>query len=231
MRVRPLGDRALIVEVGHAVDDPTRRRVHAVWSLLGAEPIAGVTDIVPGLASVALHYDPSLVGAAPDEMPHVSLSSIVEERLANLRIPDDDAARTVEIEVCYDPAVSPDLAEVAHHAGMSVDDVVAVHASGAYVVHMIGFLPGFPYLAGLDPRLATPRRAVPRVKVPAGSLGIGGSLTGIYPLASPGGWQIIGRTSARLFSPDRSEPVLLRIGDRVRFRAVSLDRLNSTAAA
>ena len=231
MRVRPLGDRALVVDVGRDADDPTRRRVHALWSMLNAEPITGVRDIVPGLASIALHYDPALIAAASGELPHAALARIVEERMAGLRIPDDVSARAIEIAVCYDPAVAPDLADVARHAGMTMDDVIALHCGGDYVVHMIGFLPGFPYLAGLDPRLTTPRRAVPRVKVPRGSVGIGGSLTGIYPLESPGGWQLIGRTSATLFSADRAEPTLLRIGDRVRFRAISLEVMRSGSGA
>jgi inhibitor of KinA len=231
MHVRPLGDRALIVDLGHGVDDPTRRRVHALWSLLHAEPIMGVRDIVPGLASVALHYDPALVTATRGELPHAALSRLVEDRIARLHIPDEVATRTVEIPVCYDPAVAPDLADVARHAGMTTDDVIAVHSGGDYVVHMVGFLPGFPYLAGLDPRLTTPRRAMPRVKVPAGSVGIGGSLTGIYPLESPGGWQIIGCTSAALFSVDRAEPTLLRIGDRVRLRATTLEVMRSGSSA
>ena len=231
MRVRPLGDRALIVDVGPEADEFTRRRMHALWGLLSREPIPGVRDVVPGLATIAIHYEPSIIATAPAELPHAALSRIVEERIARLRVPDDVAARTIEIPVCYDLKVAPDLADVARNAGMTTEDVIAVHSGGDYTVHMIGFLPGFPYLAGLDPRLTTPRRAEPRVKVPAGSVGIGGRLTGIYPLESPGGWQLIGRTSARLFSPDRPEPTLLRIGDRVRFRAVSLDGLQSDSGA
>ena len=227
MHVRPLGDRAIMVEVGSEADDLTRRRVHALWSLLSARPLAGVFDIVPGLASVVLHYEPSTVECAPGEMPHAAISRLVRDRAADLRLPEAVEARTIEIAVCYDPAVAPDLAEVARHAGMTPEEVVAVHSAGDYIVHMIGFLPGFPYLAGLDSRLTTPRRPSPRVKVPAGSVGIGGSLTGIYPLDSPGGWQLIGRTPAMLFSAEREEPALLRIGDRVRFHAVSLEELRA----
>ena len=227
IHVRPLGDRAVLVEVGNEADDLTRRRVHALWSLLAARPLAGVFDVVPGLASVVLHYEPSLVERAPGVMPHAAISQSVRARVADLSITEQGAARSIEIPACYHADVAPDLAEVARHAGMTTEEVVALHSAGDYVVHMIGFLPGFPYLSGLDPRLTIPRRSSPRVRVPAGSIGIGGSLTGIYPLESPGGWQLIGRTSASLFSADREEPTLLRIGDRVRFRAVSLDELQA----
>ena len=230
MHVRPLGDRAILVEVGSEVDERTRRRVHALWSHLATEPAAGVYDIVPGLASVVVHYEPAMVDCAPGEMPHAAITRLVQQRAGNIRLGDEVPARTIEIAVCYDATVAPDLDEVARHAGMSASDVVALHSAGEYTVHMLGFLPGFPYLAGLDPRLTIPRRSSPRVKVPAGSVAIGGSLTGIYPLESPGGWQLIGRTSARLFSPDREEATLLRIGDRVRFRAVSLAELQSNTS-
>ena len=225
--IRPLGDRSIIVEVGHAVDDETRRRVHALWSRLVTDHVAGVVDVVPGLASVGVHYDPARVECTAGEMPHAAISRIVRQRAGSLDPTAARVPRTIEIAVCYDAAVAPDLAEVARHAGMTTDDVVALHSAAEYVVHMIGFLPGFPYLSGLDGRLTTPRRPAPRLKVPAGSVAIGGGLTGIYPLDSPGGWQLIGRTSARLFSPGREEAALLRIGDHVRFRAVPLQELRT----
>lgn len=227
MQVHPLGDRAILVEVGNAVDDQTRRRVHSLWSHLAREPVAGVVDVVPGLASVAIHYEPNLVACAPGEMPHATMVRLVRQRAESLRLTEEIAPRTVEIPVCYDEAAAPDLTDVARHAGMTTGDVVALHSTGDYIVHMIGFLPGFPYLSGLDQRLTTPRRASPRVRVPAGSVAIGGSLTGIYPLGSPGGWHLIGRTPARLFAPDSDRPILLGIGDRVRFRAISIAELHS----
>ena len=123
----------------------------------------------------------------------------------------------MDIPVRYGGADGPDLDGVAYHAGLDADAVVRMHADAEYTVHMIGFAPGFPYLAGLPPQLATPRRASPRARVPAGSVGIAGSQTGIYPLSTPGGWRLIGRTDARLFRPAHEPPTLLAVGDRVRF--------------
>jgi inhibitor of KinA len=131
--------------------------------------------------------------------------------------------RIVEIPVCYGGAFGPDLDDVAERHGLGSDDVVAIHTSGEYLVYMVGFMPGFAYLGGLDERIATPRRRSPRTAVPAGTVGIGGQQTGVYPLVSPGGWNLIGRTPLRIFDPARDEPTLLATGDRVRFRAIPLD--------
>jgi len=131
--------------------------------------------------------------------------------------------QTVEIPVEYGGEAGPDLAAVATHTGLSVDEVVARHAAGEYVVFFIGFQPGFAYLGGLDASLHTPRRVAPRLEVPAGSVGIGGAQTGIYPTTSPGGWQLIGRTSHALFDPARQQPTLLLPGDRVRFTIAGVD--------
>jgi inhibitor of KinA len=130
-------------------------------------------------------------------------------------------AETIEIPVCYGGAFGPDLAVVAAQARLSLEEVIARHAAPNYLVHMIGFAPGFPYLGGLDARLATPRKAAPRPLVPAGSVGIAGGQTGIYSLPTPGGWQLIGRTPLRLFDPARSQPSLLRAGLRLRFVPIS----------
>jgi inhibitor of KinA len=131
--------------------------------------------------------------------------------------------------VCYEGEFAPDLAEVAHHAGLSPDEVAQRHAAAAYRVGCVGFMPGFPYLTGLPPELATPRRAIPRREVAAGSVAIGGSQTGIYPSVSPGGWNVIGRTPLRLFDVTRQPPALLRAGDAVRFRAISRTEFESLA--
>lgn len=134
---------------------------------------------------------------------------------------NDDIGRFVEIPVCYDGEFGPDLADVARHTGLSVEEVIARHSAVEYRVHCLGFAPGFPYLGGLPPELATPRRATPRQGVPAGSVAIGGAQTGIYPQSSPGGWNVIGRTPLRLFDADREPPALLKAGDRVRFRPIT----------
>lgn len=224
IRIDPLGDRAILVHLGESDGDETFRRVQAARARLASRPPAGTLDIVAGITTVAVHFDPDRVERG-DALPSAAVAEAVARLLAGL----DDVAiapgPVFEVPVCYEGEMAPDLDEVARHSGLRAHDVVAMHSAAEYVVRMIGFLPGFPYLAGLDPRLATPRRATPRTRVPAGSVGIGGSQTGIYPIASPGGWQLIGRTSLEMFSPSRRQPALLAVGDRVRFRPVSAGEL------
>ena len=227
MSFAPLGDRAITIQLGSSIDEATHRRVRAVCARLDARPVLGMVEYVSAFASVAVHYDPARVPApeADSEVgattPYARMAALLTVALSNL---DDETLpppRTVEIPVCYGGTFGPDLDDVARLHELTPDAVVRIHAAGEYLVHMIGFLPGFPYLGGLSERIATPRRAEPRTVVPAGSVGIGGSQTGVYPIASPGGWRLIGRTPARLFTPEREEPTLLRAGDRVRFREIS----------
>ena len=233
----PLGDAALVVRTGHAFDERTRLRVAAVAHALLAAAIPDVTDIVPGLTTVTVHYDPVAVAARRDKSPG-TLFRVIDEAvlraIASLA-PDDEAlhaAPLVEIPVCYGADLGPDLDEVAGHAGLQPFEVIDRHVAPEYRVHMIGFMPGFPYLGGLDPSLATPRRATPRPRVPAGAVGIGGAQTGVYPLSTPGGWQLIGQTPVRLFDPRWADPTRLHAGDRVRFVAIErgeFDRLATEA--
>lgn len=221
MRLLPLGDRALLIHLGDGIDQATHRRVRAVCQRLEQRPIPGVVDWVPAFASVAVHYDPAAVpGGDGPGTPYQRLAERVE---ATLRGAAPDALpppRVVEIPVCYGGEMGPDLEEVGRHHGLAAEEVVRIHAGGDYRVYMLGFAPGFAYLGGLDERIVTPRRPTPRTRVPAGSVGIGGRQTGVYPLPSPGGWHLIGRTPLRLFSTDAEPPALLHAGDRVRFRAI-----------
>ena len=220
MRLTPLGDRAVLVRLGHAIDDATRRRVLAACARLERQPIPGVTEWVPAFATVAVQYDPTLASYA-------QMAARLETALVTLDEVPLPAAREVEIPVCYGGEYGPDLETVARLHALTPDDVVRRHTGAEYVVHMIGFAPGFPYLGGLPDELATPRRAEPRTVVPAASVGIGGSQTGVYPIASPGGWQLIGRTPLKLFVAERQPASLLAAGDRVRFRAITPDELRA----
>jgi inhibitor of KinA len=222
LRILPLGDRAILVEFGSAIDEETRLLVRASFEQLSSRSLAGLLEVVPGFASIAVHYDPARVARAGGATPYAAISEAVEQLLRTAVATPSGEARLVEIPVCYDPSLAPDLDEVAEHARLTPGQVVELHSAPDYVVHMIGFLPGFPYLGGLDPRLTTPRRSSPRTRVPAGSVGIGGSQTGVYTIDSPGGWKLIGRTARRLFDVERDPPTLLRIGDKVRFRPVTL---------
>ncbi len=223
MQITPLGDSALIIELGDAINESTHLRVQAAWRALTAEPMPGVSEAVPAYTTVTLFYDPAQLvraGAPADDL--VSwLSERVRERLKNPPKSAKTKPRTVEVPVVYGGDFGPDLARVAAQAKLSPEDVVKRHAKVEYRVHLIGFAPGFPYLGGLPKELITPRHAKPRMAVPAGSVGIGGEQTGIYPQVTPGGWNLIGCTPLRLFRPEDDPPVLLQAGDIVKFRPVT----------
>lgn len=210
--IHPLGDAALILSLGETLDPAINARVHALNARIAAADLPGLRDRVPAYASLTLHYDPLVWRYAE-----------LRERLRPLLDALDAApaaGRELRVPVCYGGDFGPDLTEVARHARLSPDAVIARHTAAPYRVFFLGFSPGFPYLGGLDPALATPRRATPRAGVPAGTVGIAGAQTGIYPQATPGGWQLIGRTPLRLFDPLRSPPCLLAPGDSLRFVAV-----------
>src|SRR5262249_40206792 len=170
-------------------------------------------NLHPAFASVLVEFDPRL--RAPDDV-----EELVHKRMASALHGPPQTARSVEIPVRYGGEFGPDLEDVARHCGMSAERVVELHAAAEYVVYFVGFSTCFPYLGGLPPELATPRLSAPRKQVPVGSVAIGGSQAGIYPLASPGGWRLIGRTNLRLFDPQAAPPPLLRLGGRLRFLPV-----------
>lgn len=202
-----LGETAVVLELEPPVTLATQKRIWRLTQRLAEIP--EVVEAIPGMnnITVVLRNPQSL---ALDAIERLQLWWEESEAL-------EPESRFIEIPVVYGGAVGPDLGEVARHAGLSEKQVVELHSANDYVVWFLGFQPGFPYLGGLPEQLATPRRAEPRLQVPAGSVGIGGAQTGIYPLASPGGWQLIGHTSLPLFDSRRDEPVLLRPGDTVRF--------------
>ncbi|MEN5016304.1 5-oxoprolinase subunit PxpB [Erwinia sp. Eh17-17] len=202
-----LGERAVVLELEPPVSLASQQRIWGLTQRLQDRP--EVIEVVPGMNNITVMLsDPQQT--ALDAIEWLQQWWETSESL-------ELESRLMEIPVIYGGDSGPDLDEVAHHSGMSATQVVACHASVDYVVYFIGFQPGFPYLGGLDERLHTPRRAEPRVLVPAGSVGIGGSQTGVYPMAAPGGWQLIGQTRTALFTPEAHPPVLLRPGDRVRF--------------
>jgi KipI family sensor histidine kinase inhibitor len=200
VRVRPAGERALLVEVEELA---TVHRLHAALREL-APP--GVVELVPGYRTVLIVAEPGRAGVL-DELAAT---------LPELELPPAEAVagETVEVPVRYD---GEDLPEVASLTGLEAAEVVRRHTAPTYTVAFLGFSPGFPYLVGLDPALEVPRRDTPRTSIPAGSVGLAGNQTGIYPTASPGGWQLIGRTELRLFDPARDPPALLAPGARLRF--------------
>jgi inhibitor of KinA len=214
-RFFPMGDQALIVEFGDRIDRALSAHIAAIAQRLrDARPI-GVLDIVPAYATLALHFDPAAVGAGTS--PYEALAETIDAWLKAQSIEASATGRTIEIPVCYGGACGEDLEALASCHGLSGAEVIAIHSGSSYHVHMLGFVPGFAYLGGLDPRLAMPRRDTPRPRVAAGSVAIAGEQTAVYPLDTPGGWHIIGRTPLKLFMPDASPPSLLNAGDAVRF--------------
>lgn len=218
MMLAPLGDNAVVLEFGQEIDEAVVMRVRALAAALEHNPPAGVTDVVPAFTSVTVFYDLARIGG------YDQLCAELRTRAGRaMSRPPFEVGKVVEIPVCYGGDFGPDLAAVAERANLSPEAAAELHQRGEYRVHAIGFLPGFPYLGGLSARLRTPRRASPRLQVPAGSVAIGGAQTGIYPLVSPGGWNLIGRTPLALFRAGENPPALLRTGDRVKFRALSLE--------
>jgi KipI family sensor histidine kinase inhibitor len=213
-RVLPAGDRALVVEYGATIDAQVNARVRGLAATLDATALPGIIETVPTYRSLMVHYDP--LRLAVSDLERILLTA--DAGLLDEAVPE---RRTVEMPVVYGGEFGPDLADVAAHHGLSEDDVVAIHAASDYLIFMMGFMPGFPYLGGLSPRIATPRLSTPRTVVPAGSVGIAGQQTGIYPTDSPGGWRLIGRTPVRLFDTARTPPVLFEAGDYLRFIPVS----------
>lgn len=235
MEITPLGDSALLIRVAENFDvapEDALNKVLAAQRALESIKIPGVIEIAPAYTTVAVFYHPSR--AVDGGAPAHDLLGWLEQRIrAALSNESSDAARIetrspVEIPVCYDPEFGFDLEEVAQRAGIDSKQVVDLHRGAEYRVHCLGFTGGFTFLGGLPKKLATPRRDVPRKEIPAGSVAIGGKQTGIYPIKSPGGWNVIGRTPLKLFDPKNNPPTLLRAGDRVRFRAISRDEFESS---
>lgn len=224
MRWVPAGDRA-IVAMWEGSEAEAEFRPAACAARIEAARLPWVVDVVPAYDTVTVVYDPSAAAKAAPAAGEAAVWPYVESVLRRIVESGDADAETkprvVEIPVRYGGADGPDLAACAKRSGLAPDAFIAAHASARYTVAMIGFMPGFPYLSGLPERLAQPRLAVPRRRVPAGSVGIAGGQTGVYPFDSPGGWQIIGRTDLKLFDPHAAEPSLLRAGDIVRFVPVA----------
>lgn len=217
----PIAEHALLVHWENRIDPLLNDAVQHLYRTLSAMNPPGLLDLVPAYSSLALVLDLAWFDRRfPEANPLQTAQAWVESALKSPGNFEAVVGRLVEIPVCYGNDFAPDLEHLAALSGMAVPEVVALHTSPEYRVYMIGFLPGFAYMGTVDARLAAPRLARPRERVPAGSVGIAGLQTGIYPLESPGGWNLIGRTPLRMFDPARPEPVLLRPGDRVRFRAI-----------
>jgi KipI family sensor histidine kinase inhibitor len=219
-RISICGECAVTVEFAERIDRRTNVRVQRLAAALPAHlGSAAIRALIPAYRSLLVRYDPWICS-------YERLCQVVEDCLAAEPSGAGEGApagRRLEIPVCYGGAYGPDLEALAAARGLTPQEAAALHSAADYCVYMIGFTPGYCYLGGLDERLATPRRKEPRLQVPAGSVGIAERQTGIYSIASPGGWQIVGRTPLVLFAPQRGDPFLLRPGDSIRFRPISTE--------
>jgi inhibitor of KinA len=223
-RIAAAGDSALLIEFPAHLDPTVNEAAIALGRAVEQRVHGGLRDVVVGYCSVTLYFDPLQVDP-------VWLESEVRRAADSVHgVPDTVVRDAIDVPVCYGGEFGPDLAEVAAFGRCEADEVIALHAAAEYRVYLLGFVPGFPYMAEVDARIAKPRRATPRTAVPAGAVAIAGRQTGIYPLVTPGGWNIIGRTPVRLFDVARPEPFLFRAGDRVRFRRITRVEFDRTAA-
>lgn len=222
-RFQPASDQSLLITFGTEISLSAHQQVMKLLRLLQAEPVAGVRNLHPAYCSLLVKFDALRTG-------HDELEAVLRQflgRLADVNLPEP---RLVEIPVCYGGEFGPDLAEVCALRGITPEQAIELHSSATYLVYFLGFVPGFAYLGGLPDELATPRMAAPRRRVPAGSVGIAGNQTGVYPFATPGGWRLIGRTPLAMFQADRGELSLLSIGDRVRFVPISREEFAAREA-
>jgi inhibitor of KinA len=211
----PLGDSAIVIQLGNEISEITRQHILSIGNFLEEYSFEGFIEYVPAFTTVTLFYDPLVTD-------YETVEPLLEEMLEELGEEEIKAdTLTVNIPVLYGGLSGPDLSFVATHAGISEAEVIALHTSAEYLVYMIGFAPGFPYLSGLNEKIAVPRKETPRSKIPAGSVGIAGLQTGVYPIETPGGWQVIGQTPIKLFDAERHPPALLKAGGKLRFVAIT----------
>ncbi|HEY1113530.1 MAG TPA: 5-oxoprolinase subunit PxpB [Chitinophagaceae bacterium] len=221
----PLGDCALTIEFGHVIDKEVNKRVLALFRQLKSLPLPGITDVVPAYGSLSVYYDTVAIlqEAEEDKTAFETMSEAMRQLLEGEHLSAIDVSpRHIRVPVCYAPRYAPDLEMLANARELTTEEVVHLHTTGVYRVYMLGFLPGFAYMGEVDERIAMPRKDTPQW-VAAGGVGIAGRQTGIYPLGSPGGWQIIGRTPLKLFHRKDEHPVLFSPGDTVTFYSITED--------
>ena len=208
------GDSAVSMEFGNVISEEINKKIRTLTTLIENRKISGINEVVPTYRSLMIHYNPLIIGY--EEL--VIILKETEENINSIELPSPEI---IEIPVLYGGKYGPDIENVAKHNNLTVEEVVKIHTSAQYLIYMLGFTPGFPYLGGMDKRIATPRLSSPRIKIPAGSVGIAGEQTGVYPVQSPGGWQLIGSTPVELFNPKRDNPILLKSGNYIVFKSIN----------
>ncbi len=208
------GDKAITMELGNTVNEGVNRQVTAICSEMMQQQVAGIVDLIPTFRSLTVCFEPGMIR-------EWKVKSMLKKAYRKSSSEGTGTHRVVCIPVCYGKEYGPDLAEVAAYHNMTEEEIVRLHCGRDYLIYMLGFLPGFPYLGGMDEKLTTPRLDSPRVLIEPGSVGIGGGQTGIYPMASPGGWRLIGRTPVRLYDSNKEDSVPYEAGDYIRFVPVT----------
>lgn len=219
----PLGEQTVLIDFGDEINRVHYTYVKQISSLLDRDKPEWLIEYIPAYTTLTLVYDPLLLWKQGAISPYQYLVQELEKILSVHLLDEDQEERTVTLPVCYGGEFGPDLAHVAEYNSLTEEEVVHIHSNGEYLVYMLGFAPGFPYIGGMEDAIATPRRSSPRVRIPAGSVGIAGGQTGIYPIETPGGWQLIGRTPIRLFDVIKNPPTFLQAGDKVRFQPISTE--------
>ncbi|MBA5849899.1 5-oxoprolinase subunit PxpB [Clostridium sp. cel8] len=209
---------AALLQFENKIDESINKKVRIFCEYLEENPFDWLIEYVPYFSSVSVIYDPLKIKSSE---PFKEVKSVLEDILSRLDFSCDYDQKVVEIPVCYGGEFGPDIEYVAHVNNLTVDEVIEIHSKGRYLVYMIGFAPGFPYLGGLSEKIYTPRRKSPRTAIPEGSVGIAGNQTGVYPIETPGGWQIIGNTPIKLFDFESEQKSLLKCGDIVKFYPIS----------
>ncbi len=221
-KISSYGDHAILIELGNMIDEKVNQKVICVFHHLQNKKIAGIKDIIPAYCSVTVVYDVAVIRKTHHNISAAgSMELQIRNVLQDVNFEQPILSRQIEIPVCYDAEFALDIQQMAIQKKLIAEEIIRIHSSKTYRVYMIGFIPGFAYMASVDSQIATPRKRQPRQFVPAGSVGIAGFQTGIYPLQSPGGWNIIGQTPLKLFDPANEQPCLLHPGDEVRFVPVT----------
>ncbi|HHY74309.1 MAG TPA: 5-oxoprolinase subunit PxpB [Bacillus bacterium] len=222
-QLHPLGDRAVMIELGSSISADILRKLQVFTTYLEEHPPEWLIEYIPAFTTLAIFYEPMIISKQCNfcRLPYDVVCEFIKDIFLKLAVHNVVHSRVIEIPVCYGGELGPDLETVANINGLTVDEVIQIHSTGDYIVYMIGFAPGFPYIGGMSEKIAAPRLETPRLKIPERSVGIAGMQTGIYPIATPGGWQLIGRTPLRLFNPENEQPSLLQAGDKIRFRPIS----------
>ncbi len=215
MKFLKAGDSALIIELGNEISPIINYNLKKITDYLDSLNHKAIKDLLPTYRSIIVYYDPMMISF--DELKEMVEKNCVADDSQMLSVKKE----IIEVPVLYGGEYGPDIENIASHNNLTIEEVIDIHTSGEYLVYMLGFTPGFPYLGGMDKRIATPRLTTPRTKIPAGSVGIAGEQTGLYPIESPGGWQLLGRTPLNFFDSAKENPFIVAAGQYIKFKAIT----------